>query len=271
LAVKRYSKKQKSQRGFVFASGFGICLAVAIALCIGIGATYADTNNTNSLLNSRSSSDSSTSQASSAQDSFDDGVGEGSMLTMSTVRDVSAGIDALAQAEEAERLAKEEAARVAEEKRLAEEAANQALQKARQGYVEANAVSLGLDPVDFSIGQDAFVALWTARIDNYLSGSPLAGQGVAFAEAAWKYGVDPRWSPAIANTESSKGLNCFLSHNAWGWGQTMWPNWSKAIDAHVKGLAEGYDGCMTYSAAKKYCPPNYDFWYRNTLSEMSRI
>ncbi len=56
-----------------------------------------------------------------------------------------------------------------------------------------------------------------ARIDAYLAGSPLEGQGVTFATAAWNNGVDPRWSPAISNTESSKGLYCSGSCNAWGW------------------------------------------------------
>ncbi len=31
------------------------------------------------------------------------------------------------------------------------------------------------------------------RIDSYLAGSPLSGQGATFAAAAWDYGVDPRF------------------------------------------------------------------------------
>ena len=68
------------------------------------------------------------------------------------------------------------------------------------------------------MGKAAFIEEWTARIDAYLAGSPLAGYGSVFAEAAWEYSIDPRWSPAISNTESSKGRICFLPHNAWGWG-----------------------------------------------------
>lgn len=78
-----------------------------------------------------------------------------------------------------------------------------------------------------------FVAQWTGRIDAYLAGSPMAGTGKVFAEAAWDYGVDPRWSPAISNTESSKGLYCSGSCNAWGWGGCSWGSWEEAIRDHV--------------------------------------
>ena len=38
--------------------------------------------------------------------------------------------------------------------------------------------------------------------------------------------VDPRFSPAISAVESSKGLYCFRSHNAWGWGSSSWNTWA---------------------------------------------
>ena len=110
-----------------------------------------------------------------------------------------------------------------------------------------------------------------ARIDAYLAGSTLSGYGRVFAQAALAYGVDPRWSPAISNTESTKGANCFLPHNAWGWGSTGWSSWEEAINAHVAGLAKGYGYTISYSNAQKYCPPNYDNWFRDTLREMSKI
>jgi peptidoglycan hydrolase CwlO-like protein len=125
--------------------------------------------------------------------------------------------------------------------------------------------------VDMGSDKDAFVSTWTGRIDSYLAGSPLAGQGATFAEAAWDYGVDPRWSPAISNTESSKGLYCFRSHNAWGWGQVSWGSWEEAIRAHVKGLASGYGYTITPAAAQKYCLSSWQSWYYNTLAEMESI
>lgn len=117
----------------------------------------------------------------------------------------------------------------------------------------------------------AFVSEWAPRIDAYLAGSPLAGHGETFAEAAYEYGVDPRWSPAISCIESSKGAACFRSHNAWGWGNASWGSWEEAIWAHVAGLAAGYGSTNSISAAAKYCPPNYQSWYANVESEMSRI
>ena len=127
------------------------------------------------------------------------------------------------------------------------------------------------DPVDWQSQKDTFVAGWATRIDAYLAGSPLAGQGTTFAEAAWAYGVDPRWSPAIACIESGKGAYCFLPCNAWGWGSVSWPDWDTAIRAHVAGLASGYGYTISVAAAQKYCPPNWEFWYSSVLSEMERI
>lgn len=118
--------------------------------------------------------------------------------------------------------------------------------------------------------RDAFVNSWAARIDNYLAGSPLGGYGRTFAEAAWDYGVDPRWSPAISCIESSKGAVCFLPHNAWGWGSASWPDWDTAIRSHVAGLSAGYGYTISLEAAKKYCDDGTD-WYGAVLGEMNCI
>lgn len=128
------------------------------------------------------------------------------------------------------------------------------------------------DGVDFTIGRDAFVETWGERIDVYLAGSPLAGQGKTFAEAAFENGIDPRVSPAISNTESGKGAVCFRPHNAWGWmGSSGWSNWEEAINAHVKGFADGYGYTVTEAGAKKYCPPTWDSWYAKTTAQMALI
>ena len=119
--------------------------------------------------------------------------------------------------------------------------------------------------------REAFVNEWAGRIDDYLAGSPLAGHGRTFAEAAYDYNVDPRWSPAISCTESSKGAACFLPHNAWGWGSVSWPDWDSAIRDHVEGLSIGYGYTISLAAAQKYCPPNSDFWYSTTLAQMNLI
>ncbi len=112
---------------------------------------------------------------------------------------------------------------------------------------------------------------WAARIETYLKGSPLEGYGQTFADAAAKYGVDPRLSPAIATVESGKGSICFRDHNAWGWGNSDYADWETAIYEQVEGLATGYDGTLTLEGAERYCPPNYQEWYSSVASEMDGI
>ena len=126
------------------------------------------------------------------------------------------------------------------------------------------------DP-DWSSDKATFVEQWGARIDAFLAGSPLAGQGETFASAAWDYGVDPRFSPAIAAVESTKGAYCFYPHNAWGWGSVSWSSWEEAIRGHVSGLARGYGYTVTIEGAQKYCPPNWQHWYNSVSSYMSMI
>ena len=136
------------------------------------------------------------------------------------------------------------------------------------------------DGADWFMSKDEFVAEWAPRIDEYLEGSALEGQGKNFAEASWKHCVDPRWSPAISNTESGKGAICIRPHNAWGWGAAdidpaglalEWGSWEEAIDEHVAGLAKGYGYTISLSNAQKYCPNTWQSWYNKTLDEMSQI
>lgn len=126
------------------------------------------------------------------------------------------------------------------------------------------------DGADWS-NRDAFISEWTSRINSYLSGTPLAGYGVNFATAAWNYGVDPRWSPAISYMESSCGRYCFRPHNAWGWGNKSWDSWEEAIDAHVNGLSRLYGYTISLDAAYMYCPPNAEYWYTIVSREMNKI
>lgn len=185
---------------------------------------------------------------------------------------------------EAQRRAVEEATRQAEEAqaaKAAQAAKVESAESAASSDSESDASSssgsaaeppaASTDTADWSSDEDAFVSQWTARINNYLAGSPLSGYGETFARAAWTYGVDPRWSPAISCVESTKGAYCFASHNAWGWGSVNWDSWEEAINAHVAGLARGYGYTLTYAAAQKYCPPNADHWYNSCLAQMNSI
>lgn len=118
--------------------------------------------------------------------------------------------------------------------------------------------------------KQTFVNLWAPRIDAYLAGSPLAGYGYAFANAAFDYNVDPRWSPAISCIESSMGRYCYASYNAWGWGGINYPNWETAIYAHIRGLSVGYGYTISIEAAKKYCA-NWEHWYNSVSAQMAKI
>ena len=192
-----------------------------------------------------------------------DSVEEASSLQTTVQRDVTNGLKQLEEEEKA-RLKAEEEARIAAEKAAIERASNN-----RAKYLNTFG-SLPLADVDWSIGREAFIATWTERINAYLKGSNLAGYGELFATTAWEKGIDPRWSPAISNTESTKGKHCFKYHNAWGWGQSSWSSWDQAIVAHVTGLSEVYGYTISYSFARKYCPTNED-WFDKTLAQMRQI
>ncbi|MCL2807446.1 MAG: hypothetical protein FWD27_04685 [Coriobacteriia bacterium] len=180
--------------------------------------------------------------------------------------------EALIDAQNA-RLAAEETARlIAEATAAATAAAAAAAAAAEESHVPAAPLPPSFPGMPESPSdKQAFVDLWTPRIDAYLAGSPMAGFGYAFANAAFDYNVDPRWSPAIACLESSKGRYCFRAYNAWGWGQVDWPDWETAIYAHIRGMSTGYGYTISEAAARKYCPPNWAHWYTVISSEMTRI
>lgn len=238
------------------------CASTLAVSCIGFGIASAGGNaSANATSNADTSSQSQTTFSLDA--SLSASLSEGLVLESTAQRDISQGIEEIAAEEERARIAAEEAARAAERAAIA-------------AAEEAKALALvngapQLPDVDFSCGKEAFVAEWSARIDAYLAGSPLAGYGSVFATAAFENGVDPRWSPAISNTESTKGRNCFRPYNAWGWMAESWSNWDEAINAHIAGLARGYGYTITVANAKKYCPPTYLDWYSKTLNEMTKI
>lgn len=199
---------------------------------------------------------------------------EQSALAVAAPRNLDAGLQMVSDMERAEqeRIEAENAAAV---ERMEAQKAMQGVSSASEESASEDAakpsVEYNLPAVDWSVGREAFIAEWTARIDAYLAGSPLEGYGSVFAEAAWDNGVDPRWSPAISNTESSKGAVCFKPYNAWGWGNTSWGDWDTAIRAHVAGLASAYGYGITEAAAQTYCPPTWQSWYSNTLNQMALI
>lgn len=175
------------------------------------------------------------------------------------------------------------AAEMAEQERAAKEAAretgrsdavdagNDAMEQPESDEPEEVTETVQSNDVEWSSERDAFISEWAGRIDNYLAGSPMAGQGRTFAAAAWDSGVDPRWSPAISTVESSTGAICFMPYNAWGWGSYSFGSWEEAIPAHVAYLGGMYGSTITPEAASIYCPPNATFWYNRCLEEMNKI
>ncbi len=151
--------------------------------------------------------------------------------------------------------------------------------KAQEESIAQDNSSVILDGADWHMSEAEFIEAWAPRIDAYLAGSPMEGTGAIFARQAFRYCIDPRWSPAISNTESSKGRYCIRPFNAWGWGAadsdpynlaSEWSSWEEAIETHIRGLANGYGYTISKSAAEKYCSTP-DSWYSNTLREMSAI
>lgn len=176
-----------------------------------------------------------------------------------------------------EQLQAEQAAQAAAEAAAAEEALKEASTETTFTNASGNTTEVTTPPapaaqnVDWSSDKTNFVSSWGARIDAYLAGSPLAGYGSTFAEAAWAYGVDPRLSPAISAVESTKGMYNFLPYNAWGWGSSSWGSWEEAIWDHTAGLAAGYGGRLSVSGAAKYNPANPNGWYSAVLTQMELI
>lgn len=270
LAVKRYKQRKSSLAAKIIAVG---CTSFVLAGCIGFGIASAGggVSSDAEAFGIDAGQSTSSAKADVSSESSDGEARESTVLTSTASRDISKGIEAIESQEQAARRAAEEAQRAEESARIAAAETAKEQQQAAAAQESAASALASLSDVDWSVGKDAFVAEWGSRIDSYLAGSPLAGQGAAFAVAAWSNGVDPRWSPAIANTESSKGTHCFLPYNAWGWGSTGWSSWGEAINAHVAGLAAGYGYSLTYSFAAKYCPPNADHWFSATLNQMKLI
>ena len=293
------SRKQPKRRAGRLASAAIAGFFILVVAC-GVGLSAASADSSDDLARSGAFGfDEATHVATIAVASGDTGVSQADLgtsgqqvLTTTSARDISAGLSMAAtgaadQAAPAEKPESASSSESAQSKKTTQSSASKksaasTSQSASKNIINGveqiegaktidELVEHDLAAVDWSVGKAEFVEEWTKRIDKYLKGTPLSGYGSVFAEAAWENGVDPRWSPAISNTESGNGQHCFLSHNAWGWGDDAWPDWKTAIRAHVAGLAAGYGYSVTFEAAQKYCPPNCVHWYNNTTSQMALI
>lgn len=167
-----------------------------------------------------------------------------------------------------EQAAQEGAKKIEEQRKAEEEAAKARAEAEAKASAEAAAAQAAASGPVASSDTSNMVA----RLDSYLAGSPLAGQGQTFYDAACEYGVDPRLVAAISTVESGKGAHCFRSYNAWGWGGRNFSSWKDGIYTVTAGLHSGYGaGTLSYNMAKRYCPPNCDHWYHRVGEEMSKI
>ena len=173
-------------------------------------------------------------------------VAEEAALKTASSRDVSAGVQEIADEEEAARLAAEEAARVAEQ---------EAIDRADATRPATTLPSAACRP-----------AMWISpSVARRSSKNGLRASTITCSAApVWWRRPSPRRPGKRASTRAGrrpfptpsppKGRVCFKSHNAWGWDQTNWPDWDTAIPLHVAGLARGYGFTISYSYAMRYCP-----------------
>lgn len=264
---------QKASRRVFGAIGLS-CLSVALVGCLGIGIATAangvspdiDTFGIAETSSNEGSSESASADSLSAKAS-DASATATSQLVVANTRSISKATSAIDAEREAERLAAEEAQRQEDLRHT------QLAQSHRDAQYASDSGLLQLGSRK-SIGMCRRKSSSPSgdRASTHTCRAALSGYGTAFAEAAWENGIDPRFSPAISNTESTKGQNCFRSHNAWGWmGDTSWGSWDEAISAHAQGLAKGYGYTISLSNASKYCPPTYEDWYAKTLAQMQQI
>lgn len=250
------------------------CLSVVVAGCIGFG--VASANNGLAAAGSFGVDEETAAATATTKSAFDEAsdkayTGQAS-LSKPTSHDISAGVKAIEEQRAADEAARKQAETEATKAQAEALLASQGAVSNGDGtYTMSDGTTVDLSEIDWSVGEDAFVSEWTNRINTYLAGSNLEGYGAVFAQAAWNNGVDPRWSPAIAYTESSLGGATFASYNAWGWGSSGFSSWEEAINTQVAGLANGYGSTISQDAANKYCPPNSAQWYQRTAEQMQQM
>jgi len=120
------------------------------------------------------------------------------------------------------------------------------------------------------------------RINNYLAGSPMAGMGQVFYNAAVANGIDPCLSPAIAKKESSLGRRIPGGFNAFGMTAGTVPghgrigrwqtfsSWQDAIESNISFIHKHWGAVNSPYQMNGYCSPNQP-WMGDVQSIMNGI
>lgn len=114
---------------------------------------------------------------------------------------------------------------------------------------------------------------WIGRIDRYLAGSPLAGQGRVFYLAAADAGIEPRLMPAIAMIESGAGRVNANTNNFFGRrarrGYRSWVTPEEAIQNQARYVANMWGRVSSPYQMTGYATS--PVWKGNVAREMARI
>lgn len=127
--------------------------------------------------------------------------------------------------------------------------------------------------------QSVALRLWSRKLNSYLEGTELEGTGELFAEAALKYGIDPRLSASISQMESQRGKYTPNGnpYNYWGLtsihgGYRKFSSQREAIFEHAAYLERKYGKDATpEDISQIYCPPNWKNWQMVVRDNMRKI
>lgn len=115
---------------------------------------------------------------------------------------------------------------------------------------------------------------WVDRINWYLAGTRLAGQGRVFYLAATDAGIEPRLMPAIAMVESGAGRHNANSNNFFGRravrGWMAWPSAEAAIRNQAFYIAGKWGQVSGPHQMRGYAVPSRP-WQAKVAREMARI
>ena len=129
--------------------------------------------------------------------------------------------------------------------------------------------------------QNPNAAAWVDRLNGFLAGSPMAGMGSSFYNAAVSRGLDPRLSASIAKIESNLGRAIPGGYNAFGMTAGTAPghgrngrwqafsSWQDAIESNAAFIKSHWGSVSSPYSMKGYCVGGA--WAGNVSGVMASI